>query len=210
MSIVVHFDGLCEPNPGGVATFGFVVEQDGRRIHSDAGMACPPNSPEATNNVAEYTGLLRALEWLVKSGHEKEPTVMHGDSELVIKQMKGEWKIKSPSLARFHKKASELAFQFPSIKFEHVRREQNREADALTNRAYAEYHGEGRKTVRAELMKVELVVRASKEAVEAALRTHTILGKAEAVPGGVKMTCQILSDPASFQKLLDIKAELEA
>ena len=63
--IEVYFDGLCEPNPGGVATFGFVVKRDGKKIHEGHGLAGTPKTPQATNNVAEYTGLIRALEWLV-------------------------------------------------------------------------------------------------------------------------------------------------
>jgi dTDP-4-dehydrorhamnose reductase len=69
MTIVAYFDGLCEPNPGGVATYGFVVKKDGKKVHEGHGLAGTPKTPQATNNVAEYTGLIKALEWfLAQSG----------------------------------------------------------------------------------------------------------------------------------------------
>jgi ribonuclease HI len=136
--IEVHFDGLCDPNPGGIATFGFLVRADGKLLHEAWGPACPPRDPGATNNVAEYTGLLRALEWLVAQKMTAGPVLVRGDSDLVIRQMKGEWKVKDPALGRLFAKARELAFRFPSLRFEWVPRERNTDADALTNRAFRE------------------------------------------------------------------------
>lgn len=141
--IVVYFDGLCEGNPGGVATYGFLVKRGGRAIHEGHGIAGKPYSPEATNNVAEYTGLVKALEWLADQ-NIREAIVVRGDSKLVIEQASGRWKVKSPLLAPLNARARELFFTFPSIKFEWVPREQNREADALTNLAYAEFQARAR------------------------------------------------------------------
>ncbi|MBI2930790.1 MAG: ribonuclease HI family protein [Planctomycetes bacterium] len=142
MGIVVHFDGLCEPkNPGGVATFGFTIDRDGRRVHEGWGMAGRPYTPEATSNVAEYTGVVRALEWLTAQQLTRESVQVVGDSELIIKQLKGEYKVRSARLAPLYKRARELSSAFPSLRFQWVPREQNRDADALTNRAYAEYVG---------------------------------------------------------------------
>ncbi len=137
---VVHFDGLCQPkNPGGVATYGFVVERDGRRIHEGRGLAGTPYAPDTTNNVAEYTGLVRALEYFLQQKLTDESVVVRGDSELVIKQLNGEYKVKSPNLAPLHAKVRELFFRFRDLRFEWVPRQKNREADALTNLAYAEF-----------------------------------------------------------------------
>jgi ribonuclease HI len=208
--LVVHFDGLCEPkNPGGVATFGFTVERDGRPVHEESGLAARPYSEEATNNVAEYTGVLRALEWLVAEGLEKERVLVRGDSDLVIKQLNGEYKVKSPLLAPLHRKARELALRFPSLRFEWVPREKNRQADALTNRAYAEFQGEGRKTVRVELMKVELTVRADADDVREALRKASIAGTAAAEKGGTRVTASVAADVEAVRRLLDLKRRLE-
>lgn len=140
MALIIHFDGLCLPkNPGGVATYGFVAKRGTTTIHEEGGLAATPYSPEATNNVAEYTGVLKALEWALSNGLSDETVHVRGDSELVIRQLKGEYKVKSPSIVGLFKRVRELITQFSSISFQWVPREKNREADALTNRAYAEF-----------------------------------------------------------------------
>jgi ribonuclease HI len=66
--VTVFFDGACEPvNPGGVASYGFIVLQDEKEIYRESKIVA--EGPEASNNVAEYNGLLNALRWLYKSGH---------------------------------------------------------------------------------------------------------------------------------------------
>jgi ribonuclease HI len=65
----VFFDGLCIPNDrSGIPCYGFLIKKDGQVIHSDKGVAAKPFSDEATNNVAEYTALIKALEWLKENG----------------------------------------------------------------------------------------------------------------------------------------------
>jgi ribonuclease HI len=151
MALTIHFDGLCLPkNPGGVATYGFVAKRGRKILHEEGGLAARPYSPEATNNVAEYTGLLKALEWALAQKLEKEKILVRGDSELVIKQLKGEYKVKSPSIVDHFNRVRELMLRFPSLAFEWVPREENKEADALTNRAYAEFIAAGRSRRRRE------------------------------------------------------------
>ena len=151
MALTIHFDGLCLPkNPGGVATYGFVAKRGTATIHEEGGLAAAPYSPDATNNVAEYTGVLKALEWALSNGLSVETVHVRGDSELVIKQLKGEYKVKSPSIVALFKRVRELITQFPSISFQWVPREKNREADALTNRAYAEFIAQKGGTKRRE------------------------------------------------------------
>ena len=138
--IEVYFDGLCEPrNPGGVPTYGFVVYRDGRKIHEGRGLAGKPYAPSATNNVAEYTGAVRALEHLIAEKLTDEPILVRGDSLLVINQVNSLWKVKSPNIAPLNAKVRELFFKFKDLKFEWVPRERNKDADALTNLAYAEF-----------------------------------------------------------------------
>lgn len=145
--LTVHFDGLCQPkNPGGVAAYGFVVKKGAKLLHEGRGLAARPYSPEATNNVAEYQGVLKALEWLVEQKLEQEKILIRGDSELVIRQIKGEYKVKAPNLAPLFKRVRELSLRFPSLRFEWVPREQNEEADEQTNLAYAEYQEERRRS----------------------------------------------------------------
>lgn len=140
MALTIHFDGLCLPkNPGGVATYGFVAKRGAKVVHEEGGLAAAPFTPQATNNVAEYTGVLKALEWALAQGLEKEKVLVRGDSELVIRQLKGEYKVKSPSIVDLFTRVRDLSRKFSSITFEWVPREENSEADAMTNRAYAEF-----------------------------------------------------------------------
>lgn len=127
--IILNFDGSCNPNPGGVCSYGVVVRRDGVTLHESHGPAAP-RGPGATNNVAEYTGLIRGLEWL-RSQKISEPVVVRGDSELVLKQLKGVYKVKSPLLAPLYWKARELATGLGSLRFEWIPREQNADADRL-------------------------------------------------------------------------------
>lgn len=129
--LIANFDGSCNPNPGGVCSYGFVVWRDKTRIQEGHGSAAP-RGPGATNNVAEYTGCIRALEWILSQGCT-EPVVLRGDSELVLKQLKGEYKVRSPLLAPLYWKARELAARLLSLRFEWVPREQNAEADRLAS-----------------------------------------------------------------------------
>jgi ribonuclease HI len=208
--IEAYFDGLCEPkNPGGVATFGFVVHRGGKTVHEGHGLAATPYSDGATNNVAEYTGVLRALEWFLLQGLEKEKIVVRGDSELVVKQLKGEYKVKSPLLAPLYKKTRDLSSKFESLTFEWVPRERNREADRLTNLAYADYTGEKMRAPTTDVMSVDLVFGADRDAVTAALRKAGIEAKATAVPGGTRVQADLPAEADALKPLLKIKAALE-
>ena len=97
---------------------------------------------QATNNFAEYQALLAALEYALQ--HEHVRVKVFSDSELLVRQMQGVYKVKSPDLKPLHSRARELAAQLESFTVEHVPREQNREADRLANRAI-----DGRKKIRA-------------------------------------------------------------
>lgn len=135
--IEVYFDGLCQPvNPGGIACYAFLIKRDGKTVHKERGLAAEPFSKEATNNAAEYTALIKALEWLVDNGLQSETVRARGDSRLVTSQMKGEFKVKAKSVIPLFQKAALLRAKFSKITFEWVPREQNREADKLSEAAY--------------------------------------------------------------------------
>jgi ribonuclease HI len=139
VSIEVYFDGLCQPvNPGGIACYAFVIRRDDRTIHSDYGIAAEPFSKDATNNVAEYTALAKALEWLIANGLNNSGRVeVKSDSQLVVKQLKGEYKIKSKRIIPLYRQVLLLQSRFPDgVEIRWVPREENKEADSLTNRAY--------------------------------------------------------------------------
>lgn len=135
--IKVFFDGLCEPkNPGGWAIYGFVVYKDGKKIHEEYGLAGRPGTPEATNNVAEYMGILKALEYLEKSGHSGDEVEICGDSQLVVKQLSGEFRIKNPGLKPLFARVVQLKQKFLKISVKWVPREENKEADRMTRLGY--------------------------------------------------------------------------
>jgi ribonuclease HI len=137
-SVTVSFDGACEPfNPGGIATWGFVVVERGRVVKSECGLACKPFSPQSTNNYAEYTALIRGLEYCLEKGYRS--IVVKGDSQLVIRQMTGEYSVRSENIIPLFKQANSLAHRFDSIDFVWVRRESNEMADRLSKQAYQLY-----------------------------------------------------------------------
>jgi len=139
--LVLYFDGLCEPvNPGGVATYGFVVkDEDGNVVCKGKGLVgAGMLGDDVTNNVAEYTALIKALECLRERGYEDAEVLVRGDSQLVIKQLKGEYKIRSKRLEPLYKKARELLSSF-KVELEWVPRRLNEEADSLSREAFREF-----------------------------------------------------------------------
>lgn len=132
----VHFDGACDPAPGGgIATYGFVVE--GELRWEEKGLAVPPWTSRATNNVAEYVGAIRALEWLKSNGYRGE-VLVQGDSQLVVRQVNGEYEVKAEHLKEYHDHLTALARSFETCRFEWVPREENERADSLSKEALAE------------------------------------------------------------------------
>jgi probable phosphoglycerate mutase len=124
--MVAYIDGGARGNPG-PAGYGVRIEQpDGTvvaELHGGLGIA--------TNNVAEYNGLLAALQWAIDHGHRR--VHIRADSELLVKQMRGEYKVKHPGLQPLFVRARLLVMQLDRVGFEHVRREYNKEADRLSN-----------------------------------------------------------------------------
>jgi probable phosphoglycerate mutase len=121
-----YIDGGARGNPG-PAGYGVRIEaQDGTLIAELFG-----GLGIATNNVAEYTGLLAALKWAVDNGHGD--VQIRADSELLVKQMRGEYKVKHPALQPLVARSRLLVGQLDEVTFQHVRREQNTEADRLSN-----------------------------------------------------------------------------
>jgi ribonuclease HI len=126
--IRVYIDGGARGNPG-PAGYGVRIEDpDGtliEELYAPLGIA--------TNNVAEYNGLLAALKWAVDHGHRD--VHIRSDSELLVKQMRGEYKVKNEGLLPLVARARLLLMELGNVRFEHVRREMNKEADRLSNLA---------------------------------------------------------------------------
>jgi ribonuclease HI len=129
-SATANVDGGSRGNPG-PAGYGVRIEQeDGTVVELKQALAM------ATNNVAEYSGLLAALRWAVD--HGVSALHVRADSELMVKQMKGEYRVKNPGLQPLYEEARALVRQIGRVKFEHVRREFNKDADRLANEAMDE------------------------------------------------------------------------
>ncbi len=130
--LILRTDGASRGNPGHAAA-GIVIEDDADTVIDSAGEYLGM----MTNNQAEYRALLLGLA----RAHTLHPArlIVRMDSELVVKQMQGEYKVKSPDLAPLFDEACALAHEFAAIAFEHVRRGLNARADALANRALDEH-----------------------------------------------------------------------
>jgi ribonuclease HI len=206
--IEAYFDGLCDPNPGGVATYGFIIKRDGKKIHEGHGLAGTPKTAQATNNVAEYTGLIRALEWLAGQ-KTKGSIIVRGDSDLIIKQVRGEYKVKSGLLAPLHGEVQDLLEKLPGVTLEWIPRDRNAEADRLTNLAYAEYTGQSMKAPTTDVMTVDVVIAAPPDQVSQALRKAGLKGTVTAVPGAARVQVDLPVQPDAVRPLIEIKRRLE-
>jgi ribonuclease HI len=135
--IEVYFDGLCQPiNPGGISCYAFIVKSEGRTIYSDYGVAGEPFSENSSNNVAEYTALVKALQWLLENNLGSTKVEIKGDSQLIVNQLTGDYKVKAKRIISLYKQVLLLKSKFQDVQIKWVPREKNREADRLTNKAY--------------------------------------------------------------------------
>ena len=124
--INVWIDGGARGNPGPAGYGVHVEDADGSvlaELHGGLGIA--------TNTVAEYNGLLAALTWARDHGYAE--VHVRADSELLVKQMRGEYKVKNEGLKPLVARARLLCAEIGEVTFEHVRREHNKNADALSN-----------------------------------------------------------------------------
>ena len=121
-------DGGARGNPG-PAAYGYVLETEDGHVLAAHGEAIGT----ATNNVAEYSGLVAGLEKALELGVDEVEVV--SDSELLVKQMRGEYKVKNAALRELQARAAERADRLSKVSFTAVRREHNELADALVNEA---------------------------------------------------------------------------
>lgn len=123
----IHTDGGSRGNPGPAAC-AYVIERTGAQpIEVKCFLG------RMTNNVAEYTGLVQALEHARELGARR--LLVYSDSELMVKQLNGDYRVKNEGLRPLYEQAAALVASFPSVTIRHVRREQNTRADALCNEA---------------------------------------------------------------------------
>jgi len=124
----LYFDGCSKGNPG-KAGAGYAIYKNDEEVMSKSIYV----GDKETNNKAEYTGLLEGLRYAI----ENNINCLHvkGDSNLAIKQMKGEYKVKSENILALYQEAKQLCEHFSHITFEHVYRKDNKRADQLANLA---------------------------------------------------------------------------
>ena len=137
--LIAHSDGGARGNPG-PAGFGVVIkDESGRKV-----AALSEYLGHQTNNFAEYQGLIAALEYAIEHGPKALKLI--SDSELLVRQIKGIYKVKNATLQDLHGRAKELIAQLDWFSIGHAFREQNQEADQLANEAMDK--GMGRSVVR--------------------------------------------------------------
>ena len=127
--LTIHTDGASRGNPGDAA-FAYVIARDGQPPIEEADCL-----GQMTNNQAEYTALVRALEHALELGTHHR-LLIHSDSELMVKQMNGEYRVKNEELRGLYEEACVLRARFDGpVTIRHVRRAQNKRADELCNEA---------------------------------------------------------------------------
>jgi ribonuclease HI len=137
--VTVRFLGQCLPrNFGGIACYAYIIRnKEGLLLNESCGLAAEPNSPSSTNSVANYTALIRALEWLIKNRYSNDIIKVYGNSKLVISQINdGEVVISSSNKNKMSKntlplytKVMRLKSKFYYISFELNNDENNRHID---------------------------------------------------------------------------------
>lgn len=133
MQFTIFADGGSRGNPGPAGSGAVVYDAQGNIVAEVSEFI-----GHTTNNVAEYTAMIRGLEALAEYLDERTPSasvLVKMDSELAVKQMRGEYKIKHPNLKPLAEQAYMRTQQFSAVQFAHVPREQNKVADALANQA---------------------------------------------------------------------------
>jgi ribonuclease HI len=130
----INIDGGSRGNPG-PASYGVII----RDARGEIVAKLKKYIGRMTNNVAEYYGLIAALDYA--ESHGVRAVRIESDSELLVKQMRGQYKVKSEELRPLFERAKKMSQAFDSFRIEHVYREQNREADTLANEALDETAG---------------------------------------------------------------------
>ncbi len=127
MSCILFFDGACRGNPGPMA-IGVVLMKNGKKLGELS--KCLGTG---TNNIAEWSALIEGLK--LAMAHGCRELEVHGDSQLVIKQIRGQYRVKSENLIPLFNEAKKLCGNFKEIDFKWVNREENARTDTLSNNA---------------------------------------------------------------------------
>lgn len=143
----INFDGLCEPaNPSGIACYGFVVKNEKVTVlHRGYGLvnSVRPFFPESNSNAAEYGSAIKAMEWLVENGYANDKCdyeiLVRGDCQLIVRKLKSrDYSQRAARMGPMYDRAIMIRSRFApdSMRFEWIKRDENREADELAKKAY--------------------------------------------------------------------------
>jgi ribonuclease HI len=132
MTFLLQFDGASKSNPG-ISGAGAVIYENDNEIWSESIFV----GIKETNNYAEYKGLILGLNKATELGIRN--ILVQGDSQLIIKQMKGEYKVNSENLIGLYNEAKQLEKEFHNIHYEHIYRNKNKRADQLSNICILEF-----------------------------------------------------------------------
>ena len=135
--VTINCDGAARGNPGPAGAGAVVVDEDGTVLAEVA-----EGLGETTNNVAEYTAVIRGLEEAERLGARE--VMLRSDSQLLINQLIGRYRVKAPHLQPLHRRVRELMQAFDRVDLEHVPRERNVAADALANLGVDRWLADGR------------------------------------------------------------------
>ena len=128
----LFFDGACWPNPGGKASYGWAVSDDGN-FHEE-GNGLIGIGARMSNNVAEYCGLYNGLKFMKERGYIEADIHCYGDSKLVVEQMSGRWRVKKGLYVDSFKLAYCMSKEFKMLTISWIPREQNGLADWLSKK----------------------------------------------------------------------------
>jgi ribonuclease HI len=126
--LIAYIDGGARGNPGPAGYGVFLKDQSGKKVAE-----LSEYLGHQTNNYAEYSGLLAALQYAIQNNHKALKVI--SDSELMVKQIRGQYKVRNLALLELHRRAQELIRKLEWFSIQHVLRAQNREADGLANAA---------------------------------------------------------------------------
>ena len=129
--VIIYTDGACRGNPGPSSLGITVSDLNGELVYEYAATL-----GQQTNNFAEYSAVQKALE--LARDHSASRVILRSDSQLLVRQLTGEYKVKAAGLKPLFLKCREISRAFENVKFEHVRREFNKRADALANQVLDE------------------------------------------------------------------------
>jgi ribonuclease HI len=179
--LIANIDGGARGNPGPAGFGVYLKDQSGKKVAE-----LSEYLGHQTNNYAEYSGLVAALEYALEHGHKALKVI--SDSELMVKQMRGQYKVKSPSLLELYRRAQELTRKLDWFSIQHVLRAQNREADGLANEAMDK--GMGRRTAVPTAVPGKAVV-CSQQEFEGVVRNGVIELRSGSLPEGTAVDIRV-------------------